>query len=427
MDAALVDPLLPAAPHLTGPDAVDVVGPAVESAGGRVQSLTPTQVLYRHGRELVVRYTAMVRWGDGPACPETLFAATTVNGEPPGTLPVEADGMRVGVWRFPFDPGLPGLSIATTHAGAAALLGRSADEVRVELRSFRPLRRAVSRAAWPGGQAYLKVVPPSDVSGLLRRHSALLAAGLPVPRVIAADEARGVVALAALDGSNLRRALIDGTERLPDAVTLLEVVEAFGGIETSWAAGGGSERPSLVRAARRHATMISTVLPSECRRVRRLTSDLAERERGLVAPELAVVHGDLHDGQLQVHEGRVVGLLDVDDVGVGDPLDDVARFVAHTVALTVLTPARTAELAPQVSLLWRGLADTVLVREIGVRVAAALVGLATGPFRSQSAAWRDEVPLVLGVAERVLADERSLSRPSWASHAGCVQRPMTDR
>jgi aminoglycoside phosphotransferase (APT) family kinase protein len=57
-------------------------------------------------------------------------------------------------------------------------------------------------------------------------------------------------------------------------------------------------------------------------------------------PQPVMVHGDLHVGQLFVDPadpGRILGVLDIDTAGLGDPADDAAAMHAHLImsALTM--------------------------------------------------------------------------------------------
>src|SRR5690606_10582303 len=135
-----------------------------------------------------------------------VMAGTTVAGPPPGTLHVEGDGLTVGVWQWPFDPSLPGLERAVTPDQAVSLVGECLGGMpTLEVVVYRPTERAVVRASTHDGRrVYIKVVPPAIADGLVRRHDLLLAAGLPVPEVVAADPAAGLIVLADLAGPTLR-------------------------------------------------------------------------------------------------------------------------------------------------------------------------------------------------------------------------------
>lgn len=61
--------------------------------------------------------------------------------------------------------------------------------------------------------------------------------------------------------------------------------------------------------------------------VRRLAADLSEADASL----RTVVHGDVHLGQVALVEGSM-RLLDLDDLGLGDPVVDLARFAGFWAA-----------------------------------------------------------------------------------------------
>ena len=53
-----------------------------------------------------------------------------------------------------------------------------------------------------------------------------------------------------------------------------------------------------------------------------------------------VVHGDLYENQV-LFDGATLGLIDLDDLGPGDPLLDAANFCAHLLLLGTSRPAPT--------------------------------------------------------------------------------------
>jgi hypothetical protein len=414
----LDDPLLPAAVHLVGDDAHAVVGSVLAAAGGRLVSLDAAQVAYRPGREMVVQYRTTVAWRDGRETCELILAGATPDGAPAGTVVVRADddgsSLEVGVWRYPFDPELPGLAGAVDAAGVARLV-RATTAPALAVVSYRPCRRAVIRAEWldDTGAAvpvYVKVVPPSRTASIVRRHEVLRAAGIPAPEVVAHDTALGLVALSALPGRDLRDQLVAGGP-VPDPAELASLVDRIAEVTVDLDVADGRHtgraRADLLAAAPKHAAALAHLLPGLSERLGDLVARLSDAPR---RPATDTIHGDLHEAQVRVDaHGSIVGLLDVDDLGPGDRLDDLARCTGHLVALACLN--RRA-----------GVDDTVVARcdayavrafeEVrdrhGVagtaRVAAALVGLATVPFRLQGATWREDTVALLDLADTCLAD-----------------------
>jgi Phosphotransferase enzyme family len=411
---AVDDPLLPAAPHLTGPAARPLVDAAVRAGGGRLRRLRPRQVLYRPGRELVVRYDATVCWqrdhgGRGDPVEETILAGTTANGPPPGTLPLEADGMTVGVWRYPFDPFLPGLDLAVRAGPVASLLGADPDALELTVRTYRPTRRAVVHARWEGGESYLKVLPPDEAVVLAETHERLRESGVPLAAVTCSDLEAGVLALTPLGPEVLRTRVLEDRGPWPsgdDVVALLDRLASVASPATA------RPRSSPLSAAAGHARMLAAVLPSEAGRIEQLRERIGPA--GRVGP-ITTMHGDLHDGQLIVDgSGRITGLLDVDGVGPGERIDDLANLVGHLSSLTRSSPGSTRSIETYAQSLRTSFARVVDQRELDRRVAAVVLALATGPFRVQARGWREDVRRRLALAERWVArsGERTLRSAS---------------
>jgi aminoglycoside phosphotransferase len=402
------DRVLPAAAHLTGDAALEVLAPAVTAAGGRLVACRPVHVQYRPGSDLVVRYTATVVGGDGRERGETLLAATTVHGPPPGTLPIEAelpDGsiLRVGVWRWPFDPVLPALEEAVTPSRLGRrLAGTTGHPPRLEVVAYRPTERAVVRIETDDGRRlYVKVVRPAIAADLVERHRRLLDAGLPVPTVIADDAGTGLIVMAELAGPTLRDLIKSGIHPWPAPAEFLDLRRRL----------AGAVLPSVAPVRSRtgdaaaHAAMLATVLPERAARLTDLSAAFEALRPESDARPRAIIHGDLHEGQLVVDgSGRFSGLLDIDDVGPGDPLDDLATSLAHLRFRASTTAGGDAELDRYTGGLRQAYAAEVDARQLDATTAAVIVGLATGPFRIQQDGWRDTVDGQLDAAERLLGE-----------------------
>jgi aminoglycoside phosphotransferase (APT) family kinase protein len=407
---AIRDELLPALTTLLGAGARDVVGAAVRAAGGELATLRRREVLYRPGRRASVRYAATVRWAGGPATAETLVAIADVDGPPEGTLVVRAGDLAVGILRYPADWSLPGLGVAVSAPAVAARLGVPTEAVTLDVRSYRPGRRAVVRVRvgerGPGAAAferYLKVVPPDELGPLVDRLAAL-DGHVPVPRVVATWPEDGVVVLAALDGRTVREVLLTGdhaaVDQLPDGDALVDLLDhlpapAFGSI------GSVSHGPAGRAVA--HAGLLAAVMPGERERLEALIGRLGGPAG---AGPVVTTHGDLHEAQILVEGSRVVGMLDVDGAGPGRRVHDLATMLGHLVALGDAVPRRRAAIDRWRFRLQPAFDRAVDPGELRRTTSAALVGLATGPFRVQAPAWRRQVRRRIGSAE------------AWATLAG---------
>jgi hypothetical protein len=372
---------------LTGADAAGLLAAALATVDAELLSARPRQVVHRPGVDTTVGYRARVRWAGGREVEETLAAATPVDGrdEGGGALVLQDGATRVAVWRFPDDPALPGLAQACDPQAVAGLLerfGLGSGPVRLRTRAYRPRRRAVIEAIGPRGRLFLKVVRPHRVEGLHDRHRALVAAGVPAAPSLGWT-ADGVVVQQCLPGSTLRQALRSRTSSVPSGRDLLAVLARL-------PADLADEppRPSWVDNAGHYAGVVGASVPDEAGRATALAASIVA-EAG--PSEIGPVHGDLHEGQVLVHAGRVCGLLDVDTAGAGDVLDDRACLLGHLAVLAQIDRRRSAAIgrAARAYLVdFDAVAPDAAARAaLRHRVAAVVLSLATGPHRVQEPGW----------------------------------------
>lgn len=391
---------------LTGPDVGDLLRAAVGTAGGELVGWRVRQVDHRPGASVTASYSARVRWADREQ-DETLGASTGIAAPAdrppvPGVLDLSDGEREVAVWRYPLDPGLPGLAAACDPAAVAALLTRfgapaRAEDVRLTTRAYRPRRRAVVQADVPGGRLFLKVLRPHRVQDLHDRHRLLHGSGLPVPRSLGWTE-DGVVVLEALHGVQMRdRVLTAGP--VPSGHALVRLVDSI-----PRAALDLPRRRSWTEGAAHYASVVGHALPDQADRVHDLATAITAATSDQVPDEPC--HGDLYEAQLLLTGPRVTGVLDVDSIGPGRRADDLACLIAHVHVLELMRPERV----PRLSALradWLAAADTVLdPAEVRARTAGVLLSLATGPHRVQEAGWPEATRLRVDAVERWLDGRR---------------------
>ena len=128
--------------------------------------------------------------------------------------------------------------------------------------------------------------------------------------------------------------------------------------------------------------------------VARVTNGLAG-----IPPGNEPTHGDFHEGQLFVAGGRVTGVLDIDTVGPGRRVDDLACLLAHLSTVQRMSPEQAIGLTRLVNL-WLPVFDArVDPVELRLRAAAVIISLATGPYRAQQPQWQAETAGMLNAAE----------------------------
>ncbi len=438
---------------LTGPGAGGLLRSAVGNSGGVLHSWQLDHVDHRPGRSTKALYRTMVSWPDldGPqASPrEELFGASAHIGEREKDLYVAeqtlvmTDGdINVRVWRYPHDPWLPMLPHVcypdavgrTLRDLGVDLGGGESAPISIEVVSYRPGRRAVLRASQGSGPqqraVFLKVMQPLRSGDIVDRHQRLLAAGVPVPEVIAHHE--GLVVLKELPGRPLAMAVVEEGEascRGEDLVALLDRLPAS--MYTV------SLRPPWTDSVEFYAGIVSSSLPTLAPRldalVRSIRDGLAALERRQDMRPHDVVHGDFYEAQVFVEGGRVVGLLDIDTVGPGRRADDLACLLAHLSVLADYGNSGRIDRGMQqrvegaVAAWQRVFDERVDPTELALRSAGVVLSLATGPHRQQEAAWEAATEAIVRVAEGWVERARrlELDRARAAQAAQSAQSVQT--
>ncbi|WP_417216118.1 phosphotransferase family protein [Arthrobacter sp.] len=342
-----------------------------------------TSIVYslRHGTtELFVGLTTEVLDdADGPHLRRVQLASP--RGRPgAGTLAVAS-------WLHPHDPRLPGLAHAGVASEAERLWGDGDRLTRLHTVTYRPLRRAVLRAdfATPGPlvstrRVYLKALRPAPAADLALRHRMLAAAHLPVAP-LAGEVLHGVVATAAMPGESLSTTLLhDGGARL-DPLALVELLDRLPDTVLSL-----NRKPSWADRLARYAGAAATALPERTGDIEALCSRLrgiiAARDPGPVVP----VHGDFYEANVLMTGTRISGLLDLDSVGPGHRVDDLACLLGHLAVLPAVN-TRYRDIWPVIERWGTAFARGVDGANLHARAAAVAISLVAGARRPGMTSW----------------------------------------
>ncbi|HEX9855689.1 MAG TPA: aminoglycoside phosphotransferase family protein [Acidimicrobiia bacterium] len=374
-----------------GPDLVRSV-----LAGGSVGAVRIVQVRYVPRRNITVQFVVTVAGAE--------VMVTAVSGlDVPDDLPsVEAAGHRIAFWRFPHDPFLPGLASAVDAdrvRGLLETLGAAGRDVRVRTRTYRAGRRAVVEVTTEEARVFLKVVRPHRTRALHDHHVAL-ADEVPIPHSLGLAADLGIVALEAMPGRTLRDVVEAGRAR-PSGRALVDLLNRLPLSPTSGKVAGPDDRVAD------HARLLEAVLPRQAGRI----ADLARRAGPLGDDSASVAaHGDFHLGQVLVDEGDIVGLVDVDTAGAGRRVNDLAQMLGHaaTVATISAAPAAVRSYGADLVRDFDAVVDGAALRR---KTAAAIFGLATGPFRVQEEDWPARTSERLALVEAWLDSVDTMSTP----------------
>ena len=166
---------------------------------------------------------------------------------------------------------------------------------------------------------------PSDVEGFLRTHEVAIKTAFVIPGLAGCWQDGGVVWLTEVRGRDLRRRIRKG--RSPDPMPLLE------GLASLWRVplkDCGIHPFSLSRAYSRALSSFRHNLRDHAELTAKLNT-LAESLNAFVnswRPSV-MAHNDFYDDQLLLLEDGRIALVDLEDIGPGDPLLDVGNFLAH--------------------------------------------------------------------------------------------------
>lgn len=387
---------------LTSPRVGPLLTAAVEHAGGELGDWKLDHVDTNPEQSTTATYLAQVTWPWGRR--SELLGISARSG---ALLPTDrgaevfADGNReVAVWLYPHDPDLPGLPRAAFPDQLAELfnaedvLGRSvtADCLVVSMIGYRPRRRAVVKVAVRDGPEvfYIKVLRPKVFGDVMDRHRLLLDAGIPAPRVafVTGDH---LLVTRELPGASLATAIFDEE----DPCTAQQLIGALDAMPP--AVAQLERRAPWADAVGHYVAMVTSAMPELgpdlAWAAQQITSGLA----GL-APGDEATHGDYHEGQLRVAEGRIVGILDIDTIGPGRRADDLACLMAHLSTIQRMNPAQESRVRDLLARWVPVFDERVDPVELRLRTAAVVISLATGPYRGQEMAWRQTTALMVRTA-----------------------------
>lgn len=316
------------------------------------------------------------------------------------------------MWAFPYDPSLPGLPEATSPATVQNRISPCPSTLRVKPLRYRPRRRAVLRyefEARDGARVlFAKVLPPARADAALRAADQLRGAG-NAPLRLALPVARtgpGALLVRPLEGRSLRDLLLAGT-RLPSPERVARLPDDLAGLAPPDPSStplpvAGRGRPRL-DTAERVGELIVRLLPALAAPVGHVLDAVGRGVEGDEIPE-RLVHGDLYEAQVFVGRDFTLGLIDLDDLGLGDAALDAANFCAHLLALALSADAAAERLLAYRVLLRQAFLDRLDIAPLSLawREAFAMLLLATGPFRVLHPNWPAEVARRVELAEKLL-------------------------
>lgn len=242
--------------------------------------------------------------------------------------------LHLVLWAWPHDPGLPQLPGLLDPAQTLPWCGRRAQAVQV-LR-YTPGQRASLRyqVGTDAGQPvwlYAKTFRDDRAAAIHQRfdhfwQQAQQQADAPtVARPLGHDAATRSLWQASASGMPLPALLHSGLPWLPG-----QVARAWAAVHQAPLALAGPQprdRAHWLAELARRRKKVARALPGLAPAADRLVAALQQASSRLAEPPLSLIHGDCHPDQLWLQGQRVV-LFDFDEFKPGDPMEDLAEFLA---------------------------------------------------------------------------------------------------
>lgn len=357
-------------------DMQDVLAAALATAGLHLESWQLDALHARPGAETSGAYDVFAS-GERLYLVATTAALTAAEQEAAKAVKLASDTGSIFVWRHPFDPKLPGLVSVTTAEGLGALLASTGEfqgEVtELDMLVLRPMRRAVlqARVTHHGEPVtvFVKVVRPERAAAMLQRHGLVSLS----PQIW--DAGQGVLITAQAAGVPLTEYLFqpDGARRI-DPQRLVDALDSL------------DPRASDLPTRRSATNLIETYADAavgagwDARQVRGVADVVAQVAQEAPGP-LVATHGDFHPANVFVDgavPAAVTALIDVDTLGPGYRVDDLACMLAHLHTLPTFGPGLYPGVADVIRESMDVFSRHVPPHQLRARAAAVLVSLLVG-------------------------------------------------
>lgn len=291
---------------------------------------------------------------------------------------VTADDRGVHAFRYPYDPALAPLADLP-----AALASLGLPDGPAERLSWVPGQRAALRC---GGTVLKLYASTTEAAGAVRalRH---VGGAVPTGSLVAADETRGLVAQARVEGRPLQPA--DVAVQAQAAGALVRHLHDRVPVDGLPLAGPDE----LLAQSTAPVALAGFARPALAPRLAAVAERLAATRPG--PGHLVATHGDFNLGQLlETRNGLAV--IDLDTLSAAAPAFDLAAYATNTVSGRPGDETRAAEALAQVV---RGYGDDP--GDLGWYVAATLLRRVDRAIRRLKRDWPERTDALVSIVERL--------------------------
>ncbi len=319
-------------------------------------------------------------------------------------------GKPAALFQSPDDQNLPGLKAAADPGSGLRLILAHVFDVprhsrrilRVDMVRYRPGDRAVLRHRFSGLRFYVRVVRPAVIPRLLAAVELAERSAFAGPRLAGCWAEGGVVWLPEIPGTNIRERMRDG--KPPEPGLLLD------GLESLWALPhqGDNPRPFNLQGAYRRAERTFKHVLGDDDDGRRALDNATQPLRPFVESwqPSTIAHNDFYDDQMIVSPDGRVALVDLEEVGPGDPMLDVGNFLAHLTWAACFGSKRKTDASGTYYHQFRNAALDRFgwdERELALREAACQFRICTNTIRRPKTDWHTSTVAGLALVNETLS------------------------
>lgn len=374
-------------------------------------------VRYKPGTNCIVLYECRQESGPPLWAYAKLFAdEPDLKASDPSRVTAYDPRRRMALMRFPLDLEMPALGMASDPEQAGEVLARAVRESRRsrfveqwggwEPIRYKPERRCVMRGVYRTPREnderafYARFYAHGEGVRTPQWHryfSETDASKVRVPRCLGYSAGRRVVLLYGERGKPLQRFFWK-----PQAALLAAIKTAAAALAHWHTLAPPPAAPLRARGVEdvRRARLAVEFLAGGSSSASELADEL-EASVPAARGARTLIHGDFYYDQILLHRG-VTKFLDLDELGVGDPVEDIANFCAHVKLLAVqgdLDGSRGDWICSQFVEAYQVASEqSIPVRILRWHLSTCLFKLAVLPFRKFVPDWPSRVQAVLDQA-----------------------------
>ena len=326
---------------------------------------------------------------------------------PPGFKALALEQFNAALYVFPLDNKLK--TLRTLHNAENKrrlfenLFGDRRDliEGTLHLLKYKPERRFVARLDLDGApRALVKFFKPASYEAAKEAPGKFSSQGrLKIAGLLGHSDEHRALAFEWFAGAPLRRTVLATGMLESERLAAVELAgAALGELHCQETVQSRQQAEFVVNALGETAAIIERICPRVEADVDRLVRYLIEH---LEEPtSMCNLHGDFYDEQV-LYSTDAAAIIDFDQSRLGDPAEDLGRFIAHLERETIRGQLARNDVESMTDALMKGYGQTGIApagSSILLYTAVGLLSLAAEPFRFRESNWPEKMQAIIASA-----------------------------